>query len=128
MVLAKNYALWTDAPESATRDHVTAAWNVGMGVRRWGDIEELGNGLRCEIMGNVVDFVFTEDAEAGGTVVTSDIQRTMVSQDKLLLVIPFGRKQVKGSDIAKSVLKRTARALTTSGYQAQWYEGEPQEF
>jgi hypothetical protein len=112
----KSYRITTDAPRDVVAGLLGDAWMASR-LRRRSPIEEVAGGYRFDIYAGCFDVLI---AEANGeTVISTDVHRTLVTQDKFFMLIPIEPKQVKVNGYLKGVIgKELSRRLQDAGYRA----------
>ncbi len=119
VTMVDHYALRTRAPIGTVAQHLGQAWSGNM-FRARAPIEELSPyNYRLSVLGSVFDVELVSDVD-GSTLLRTIVRRTRISQDKLLLVIPFGAKQISANDLQRTVVgKLLSRSLTEAGFDVQ---------
>jgi hypothetical protein len=114
-VMVHQYRLTTGAPQKLLAELLGKAWRANQ-LRSRAKIEEIGEGqYRFDLLGVVFDAAIA--TSNGISVLTTHVHTTPVRQDKLLLVIPFGRKQILANDLQEDLLKKKlSRYLREGGH------------
>jgi hypothetical protein len=115
MVMVHHYTLTTGAPKELVAELLGKAWTANR-LRSRSKIEDIGpHQYRFDLLGVVFDAAIT--ASNGSSVLSTHVHYTPVQQDKLLLIIPFGRKEILANDLqADLIKKKLSRYLQEAGH------------
>lgn len=119
VVKCKGYQLRTSAPPDVVAKLLGEAW-LARKQRHRAPVTEIANGYRFQDRGGLCEFDVLLAEEPGGTLVTTDVLRTKTTQDKFLMLVPMGPKEVHVNWFLKDVIaKKLNDLLIEKGYNVE---------